>query len=163
MGAVRTFLTSRLSGSRRLVADSLSVLLIVGLLAMHVLSLSGSMGGEHPADTSPVTSRHDVVAAVTGEAMATVTGEVGAGSDAEVMPVDVEVPCDCCAAFPEHSMASMSCVLALPSGIPLPVAVTLVDRPWSTAGEVVRSVLPADGILPAPRPPSLTSLSISRT
>lgn len=137
---------------RTLAAVLLAAAVIVGLLAMHVLS-SGTADHHAPAaaavsEMAPAPPSHDA---------APTAGHPGTAQAAA---------CDCDAAaspMPDHSMLMMACVLALLVGLLLIAAPVLtgvlavLTRTTDTGLQVARR-----GVARA-RAPSLLVLSISRT
>ncbi|MGW4931280.1 DUF6153 family protein [Agromyces sp. NPDC004153] len=158
MAGIRAFVRTELNATRLLVSLAVAVALIAGLLAMHVISASGS---DH-AVAGPVTiSEHAHHPVARGHAdpgkqathfspRHTVSGE----------PCDGE--CEMPAGMPTHSMLMAACVLALVGAILL--LLPPVSRAWPATLEATR--IAAARILQAvapSRPPSLHVLSISRT
>lgn len=138
---------SRGSVTRRVLIAVFAVPVIVfGLLAMHVLT---TLGASPSPDGSMMTSHH----------MMSETS----GAQVTTPPMMNAVPDSCGGTCgPEHDMISMICVLALLVTMLL-LTVQLIRIRWDELKLWARACSPRPNALPAPRPPSLHALSISRT
>ena len=139
----------RSSRRRRLLIALLAVpAILVGLLAMHVLTTTG-MGD---TSASAATPAHHM-----GEA-SLVANESAAGNPAMPSPAE-----DCgglCG--PGHDMLGMICVLALLVTVVL-LALHLILIRWEELWRVITTLTAKAAALAPPAPPSLHVLSISRT
>lgn len=119
--------------------------ILVGLLAMHVLSTSHS-----PAADTHGSETHSVVVS---DAAPVTTGDAHSHDATE---------CDGGLCGGEHGMLAAACILALLVSILL-LTLTLTLLRWGTWGNVASTLLALIGVRAPARPPSLIVLSISRT
>jgi hypothetical protein len=133
--------------TRRILTAFFAVSAVVfGLLAMHVMI---TLGASPSPDGSGMTSHH--VMSETSRA------------DLTTSPMMNATPDGCAGTCsPEHDMISMICVLALLVTLLL-LTVQLFRIPWDELRLWSRAHTPRPNARPAPKPPSLHALSISRT
>jgi hypothetical protein len=117
--------------------------LLVGLLAMHSLNLEHGMSTSMASTVAP--TGHHNAAMVTGNAPVNVANDSGKGPWS-----------------PEHSMTTMTCILALLVSA-LPIGIIRLVTAWRPVLRRVTGVLKRWAALPSPQPPSLHALCISRT
>jgi len=148
---------------RLLLTFATAFLLIAGLLAMHTLTGTLTLGHtDTPAAASESAAHGAESAMASAVAPAAALGaDPGMASDvsAEHCPGD----CGGGGGMPDHSMLMMACVLALLAAVIVLLAPVLLARLGAALALLRlhgRNVLAA---LPHPRPPSLIVLSISRT
>ena len=148
---------------RLLLTFATAFLLIAGLLAMHTLTGTLTLGHtDTPAAASEGTGHGTESAMASAIAPAAVLGaDPGMVTDASAD----HCPGDCgdAGGMPDHSMLMMACVLALLAAVIVLLAPVLLARLGAALALLRlhgRNVLAA---LPHPRPPSLIVLSISRT
>lgn len=153
----RTLMLDRLRNSRgcRLMIAVFAVpAILVGLLAMHVLTTTGldetGTSASHTAHHADAKSLAD--AAAGSMVMSALNTDQRAPS-----PDGCAGPCG-----PSHSMLSMICVLALLVTVLL-FTVQLILTGWRSVRPMVATLIASTAVLLAPPPPSLTLLSISRT
>lgn len=146
-----TALLARLRNSRRrrlLITLFAVPAILIGLLAMHVLSSTG-MGDPSVPGAMPV---HHI------DATSLVSEESAAVSPAVPSPAE-----DCGGVCgPSHDMLGMICVLALLVTVVL-LTLHLVLIRWEELRQIVSPLAAKALALPPPAPPSLHILSISRT
>ncbi|MBN9209787.1 MAG: hypothetical protein J0H96_14195 [Microbacterium ginsengisoli] len=152
MNAIRIGGTARSGIHRILLTFAAAFLVIIGLLAMHTLSVGH--------------------VAVTGDGMTAAASEAGMDAMHAPMPAAAEPgpavsqhvgDAGDASGMPDHAMLMIACVLALLAAVIVLLAPALLARLGSALGLIrqhSRNVLAA---LPHPRPPSLIALSISRT
>jgi hypothetical protein len=117
--------------------------IVIGLLAMHVLT--ASPGGE---SVEPVS--HHLIASTT-------TSAAHSGDNGSAPTGDCAEPCG-----PTHDMVGMICALALLATVVF-VMVALVLIRWAELRRLVNALAIKAAALAPPTPPSLLVLSISRT
>lgn len=117
--------------------------IVAGLLAMHSLNLEHGMSASMVSTVAP--AGHHTAAMATGDAPVSITNDQGGNPWA-----------------PEHSMTAMACILALLVAVLLIGIVRLITA-WRPALRQVANVLTRWVSVPAPEPPSLHALCISRT
>lgn len=170
MEMVRLLAQTHSSRRRGVVLFVMLSALIVGLLGMHILSMSPSHNSHSVAPPTGLVDEHQKGHLVAGS---------GSVADIVVLP-GAAIPsataisaisafsmagCEdgCNTPSPLHSMVMMTCVLALFVG----VLIILAPRPLRfsrrTLTLAVRSLEPIGAVLLRPHPPSLIVLSISRT
>lgn len=148
----------------RLPVFGLLLMLISGLLAMHVLSMSGP-GAEHGSQAVVVQVDHAAAGLPAGMSAVDDPGDgtTDARMSAAAAEDGPECTDDCGTPMPNHSMLMMGCVLALLAGGLILLAPMLLGRLQISHSLAVRALPLVGTVLPRPRPPSLTVLSISRT
>ena len=163
MGALRSVMTGGSPRRPGLLVFGLLMMVIAGLFAMHVLSMSGPMGHTYP--TLTIETEHIAANAGPDEAMSAPLADQMAGSNTSDAAAAGETHCDGCGEpAPSHSMLMLGCVIALLIGLVLLLAPRLLGRGWLTRLLAVRALpLLGGAVLPRARPPSLIVLSISRT
>lgn len=162
MGALRSVMTGGSPRRRGLPVFGLLMMVIVGLFAMHVLSMSGPMG--HTSPTLTIETEHVAANAGPDEAMSAPVADETVGANMSDAAAAGETHCEGCGEpAPSHSMLMMGCVIALLIGLILLLAPRLLGRGWLTRLLAVRALPLLGAVLPRARPPSLIVLSISRT
>ena len=162
MGALRSVMTGGSPRRRGLLLFGLLMMVIAGLFAMHVLSMSGPMGHTYP--TLTIETEHIAANAGPDEAMSAPVADETVGANMSDAAAAGETHCEGCGEpAPSHSMLMMGCVIALLIGMVLLIAPGLWGRGWLTRLLAVRALPLLGAVLPRPRPPSLIVLSISRT
>lgn len=163
MNAIRT-LTSTQSGVRRLLLSfSTALLLIAGLLAMH--TLTGTLTIGH-ADTEPAVAVEHAAVAQPAMNSSTAHAERSILAPSSTAPDSPPAHCAGCgdpAGAPDHSMLMMACVLALLAAVIVLLAPMLLSRLGATLALTRLHARAVPATAPHPRPPSLIVLSISRT
>ncbi len=162
MGALRSVMTGGSPRRRGLPVFGLLMMVIAGLFAMHVLSMSGPMG--HTSPTLTIETEHVAANAGPDEAMSAPVADEIVGVNTSDAAEAGETHCEGCAEpAPSHSMLMMGCVIALLIGLVLMLDPRLLGRGWLRRLLAVRSLPLLGAVLPRARPPSLIVLSISRT
>jgi hypothetical protein len=145
MKKIRSLTNTRSTMHRIFFSLGFAVALIAGLLAMHTLNA----GGTH-IESAPTATAFDH-----GQKAVALDG---AAVDSGYCVNDCGAP----RPMPDHLMLLMVCALALLAVVLVVVAPALLVCP-STSLSLAMLVRNAGRALPAPRPPSLLVLSISRT
>lgn len=162
MGALRSVMTGGSPRRPGLLVFGLLMMVIAGLFAMHVLSMSGPMGHTYP--TLTIETEHIAANAGPDEAMSAPVADETVGANMSDAAAAGETHCEGCGEpAPSHSMLMMGCVIALLIGLILLLAPRLLGRGWLTRLLAVRALPLLGAVLPRARPPSLIVLSISRT
>ncbi len=144
------------SPARRLVVALLAIpAILIGLLAMHVLTTGGM--GEPGAAAASVTHHATEAAPNSADSTDLATGAVSAPALAPLPAEDCHGLCG-----PSHAMLGMACVLALLVTLVL-FTLHLVLAGWQPLRRVISALIANAAALAPPLPPSLHVLSISRT
>ncbi len=153
MDALHSMMTNRSPRLRGLFVFGLLTMVIAGLFAMHVLSMSSLQG--HASPTIAAKAHHAAAVAMPDEAMSgAVSNEAVTGPHCDHGYGEP---------MPGHSILMMGCMFALLVGAILLLAPRLLGHEGLTRMLAVRA-LPALGtVLARAQPPSLIVLSISRT
>lgn len=143
------FARLRSSRGRRVMIALFAVpAILIGLLAMHVLTTTGI--GDSPTSSSAMPAHHPTTGTPSDEFAATSPG----------MPASSEDCGGMCG--PSHDMLGMVCVLALLATVIL-LSLHLVLIRWEQLRRFVHALPAKAAALAPPVPPSLHVLSISRT
>ena len=163
MGALRSVMTGGSPRRRGLLLFGLLMMVIAGLFAMHVLSMSGPQG--HTSPTLTIETDHAAAETLPDGGMSADVADEMAGASMSDAAAAGETHCGdgCGEPAPSHSTLMMGCVIALLIGMVLLIAPGLWGRGWLTRLLAVRALPLLGAVLPPPRPPSLIVLSISRT
>ncbi len=163
MGALRSVMTGGSPRRPGLLVFGLLMMVIAGLFAMHVLSMSGPQG--HTSPTLTIETDHAAAETLPDGGMSADVADEMAGASMSDAAAAGETHCGdgCGEPAPSHSMLMMGCVIALLIGMVLLIAPGLWGRGWLTRLLAVRALPLLGAVLPRPRPPSLIVLSISRT
>ena len=163
MGALRSLMTGGSPRRRGLLLFGLLMMVIAGLFAMHVLSMSGPQG--HTSPTLTIETDHAAAETLPDGGMSADVADEMAGASMSDAAAAGETHCGdgCGEPAPSHSMLMMGCVIALLIGMVLLIAPGLWGRGWLTRLLAVRALPLLGAVLQRPRPPSLIVLSISRT
>jgi len=149
MAGIVLFARLRSSRGRRVMIALFAVpAILVGLLAMHVLTTTGMSNS--PTSSGAMAAHHLTTGTLTDESVATSPG----------MPVPTEDCGGLCG--PSHDMLGMICVLALLAAVIL-LSLHLVLIRWEQLRRFVHALPAKAAALAPPAPPSLHILSISRT
>lgn len=163
MDALRSVMTGGSPRRRGLLVFGLLMMVIAGLFAMHVLSMSGPQG--HGSPIVAIQADHAAAEAMPEAAMSAAAPDEMADASMSDGAAAGATHCGdgCGEPAPSHSMLMMGCVIALLIGLVLLIAPRLLGRGWLTRLLAVRALPLLGAVLPRARPPSLIVLSISRT
>lgn len=163
MNHIRAIVHAPSGPQRLLLTLATAFLLLAGLLAMHTLTGTLTLG--HP-DTSAAASEsaaHGTESAMASAVAPVVALGAVAGMASDVSAAHCSGDCGVAGGAPDHSMLTMVCILALLAAAIVLLAPVLLARLGAALALLRlqgRTVLAA---LPQPRPPSLIVLSVSRT